>query len=223
MKSTNIIFLLSLSLVIIYGSTAFSAPTLNIGDADILPGGKTNISIQLNNNSQPCAGINMQLVLPHGVNLKTIEKGNLLSDNFQLYWQAFDSDENKYINIIAYANADTISETNGNLFELVLTVEEQLCRQHIPIKFSENHNNPKVNVSHAISNNDGSDSIDHNVITGLLRVDSFVFGDLNCDKKIKLEDAMIVLKNMCGLLNDTTDMSNIGLEEAIYIMNIVSN
>jgi hypothetical protein len=222
MKSTNIIVLLSLSLVIIFASTAYSSPTLSIGDADILPGGKTNLSIQLNNNSQSCAGVNMQILLPQGVNLQTIEKGDLLSDNFQIYWQAFDSDANKYVNIIAYANDDAITKTNGNLFDLVLTVDEQLCR-HIPIRFSENSNNPKVNVSHAISNNDGSESIDHNVISGLLRLENFIFGDLNCDKMIKLEDAMIVLKNMCGLLNDTTDMSNIGLEEAIYIMNIVSN
>jgi len=217
-KFKKYIFLFIFSLVIFYDSTAFSSPIIIIGNADILPGGETNLSIHLNNNNQSCAGVNVQLILPQGLSIQSVNKGDLLSDRFQIYWRSFDSDNNTYVNIITYASDDTIQEINGSLFEIVLTVADQFNRHHIPIKFSNNDHNSKVNLSHAISNSDGSQSIEHNVVSGLLRVDSFVWGDLNCDKEVKVEDAIIALKMMCGLISETPDIQRIGLEEAIYIL-----
>jgi hypothetical protein len=220
-KAKSVLFYSFVSIVfmtIFMRTAAFSSPTLRIDSADILPGGKADVSIHLNDGNQSYAGVNLQIFLPQGVNVQNVNKGELLSDNFQIFWRTLDSDNSKQVSIITYASDDTISETDGILFNLALSVDNQLCRTISLINFSDHHYNPKVNVSHAISNNDGSQSIDHNVVTGKLRVN---WGDLNCDQEITVEDAIIVLQTLSGFICDASDVDieNVGLEEAIYIFN----
>jgi hypothetical protein len=223
MKSIKATISVSVVILICYVNHAFSTPTLRIGNADIIAGGETRLNITLENGNQSYAGINIQMVLPIGFSVKNVQKGNLLSSNFLLHWREFAHDATTYLTIIAYSGADQISEPEGILASIVLISDSTVCAGKIPVSFSEHQSNSKVNVHHALSNAGGSLSVAHDIVSGFIRVDGFIFGDLNADEMVNLNDVVLALKVLCGLDADSLDNAGnfenkaIGLEEAIFI------
>ena len=176
---------------------AFSTPMVTIGSANIMAGGETSLNIILGNGNQAYAGLNIQIMLPIGLSVKNVQQGQLLSPNFLLHWRVYSYENTNYLTIIAYSGIDQISESEGIIATIVLMANRTVCPGKIPVSFSEDQNN--ANCHHALSNADGSLSVSHNIASGFVRVEGFVFGDLNADEMVNLYDAVFALKVLCRL------------------------
>jgi len=163
-----------IGLIIIIGSTSgFCAPTptLSLRSITLPPGGTGNIDLLVTGADMACAGINAKVCLPDGVALNHVSRGALVPDGFVLAHQTLSGDENGVI-VAAYTGAASFDFSAGVLFTLNVTVGQTMAEGVYDVVFGENIN-PLVNARYAVSNADGSRSVNTAVLHhGRLTVDS---------------------------------------------------
>lgn len=108
------IFLICLFLLVV-SFPAFAIPQLKIGVGAEKMSGTARLNLSLNNNNGTYAGVNAKIVLPDGVSVTSVSKGDLLSSDFSLDYHS----GGNTVTVLAYSSRSSISG-NGVLLSLDL-------------------------------------------------------------------------------------------------------
>jgi len=167
------------SLIILFGFSNVSAsPELSIGSAIVKQGENASIDLRLSGGDQSYAGFNAKILFPNGVQPTEIVKGELLSDNFTTDYHIFDNG----ISVIAYSDANTISSNEGLLMSLKISASNDADVGPKTIAFASVDDPVMLNSKYALSNADGSASVEPTVKSGQITV---ISKDNNSERHFK--------------------------------------
>ncbi len=139
---------------------ASAQPQLSLGSASGPPGTQVSLPLSISGGTESYAGVNAQIVLPAGVSLLSVTRGPLLST-------AFTTDANPATRtVIAYSGTGVFSAASGVLLQLNLQIASGASTGAYPVSFATTNTNALVNSRHALSNADGSVSVDHSTANG---------------------------------------------------------
>jgi hypothetical protein len=106
------------------------------------------------------AGVNAELILPAGVSVNAVQKGDLLAPpaNYQLDFQINGSN----LRVIAWSATHTFTGS-GEVIKLALQLSGGLLGLKA-VNFAAVNPIPQINSRHAVSNYDGSQSLTHDTV-----------------------------------------------------------
>jgi len=162
----NYIFAIGVMSLFLFGMTiqANAAPQLELGSATVSQGGTGMLNLSISGGTESYAGVNAEIIFPEGITVTGISKGALLPEGFVSdYYQV--SNE---VTVIAYSEDKTFSGTNGVM--LTLTVKASDNAKSGDVKFSNVDSSSFVRSWYAISNTDGSKSVEPVIKTGKITV-----------------------------------------------------
>ncbi|RLC02253.1 MAG: hypothetical protein DRI57_30265 [Deltaproteobacteria bacterium] len=146
---------------VLLGTTtqANAAPELSLSSATMEPGGTASLNLTLAGGTEAYAGVNAKILLPQGVSLTGISRGELLSSgSFTIDYQTSPDGMNNGATIIAYSGTDTFSASDGVLLILNLQAADDTAPGDHQIDFATTDTG-LVNSKYALSNADGSVSV----------------------------------------------------------------
>ena len=149
---------------------AFAAPELFLDSASIRRGSTASLYVKLSNIAEPLAGVNAKVFLPDGITAVDVSKGVLLSDGFSLDWRSFSGNDGNGVSIIAYSINETVITSNGILLVFNLQAENDAPLGDHNVVFATTNPNDLINSKHAVSNEDGSESMVHTTANGTLHI-----------------------------------------------------
>jgi Leucine Rich Repeat (LRR) protein/parallel beta helix pectate lyase-like protein/thrombospondin type 3 repeat protein len=160
MKRTALVVLFVLTFL---GSIiqAHAEPVLSLSPLTILPGQTATLDLSLLNGEESYAGVNGKILLPEGVTVDSVSKGELLTDNFSIDWEIFSSGEGDGALIIAYSEIDSFTASSGTLLTLNLLIEDGVSPDINDVAFASTNLNLLINSKHALSILNGSVSVLH--------------------------------------------------------------
>lgn len=160
---------LSLLFVITAVINTFAATELSLNTTTITPGETATLTLNIKN-AVDCAGINAKIILPEGISATGISKGTLLSASFTTAYSAFSDEQGQGIIVLAYSGFDTFKQPNGDLLKIHLKADMNATDGIHEIPFADSNLNALVNSRYAVSNADGSTSLEPSVISGQIDI-----------------------------------------------------
>lgn len=108
----------------------------------------------------PSAGVNAEIILSSGVSVDSVLKGDLLAPPGD--WQLAFEINGQSLRVIAWSATQTFNGM-GEVIKLMLALDPALLGLQ-DVQFATVNPNPLINSRHAVSNNDGSVSLPHDVL-----------------------------------------------------------
>jgi hypothetical protein len=134
------------------GFIANATPTLSLESISIDQGQTGSLNFLFSGDSQEYAGINAKILLPQGITVTDVSKGELLNDDFTTNWRSLSDG----LAVIAYSGESNFSAT-GVLLTLTLSAATDTVSGDV--SFGENDSSIFVRSGYALSSSDGSSSI----------------------------------------------------------------
>ncbi|MFH2124140.1 MAG: cohesin domain-containing protein [Pseudomonadota bacterium] len=147
------------------GHTAQAAPTLSISSSTALPDSDITLQLSITDVDAAYGGFNARLEYPACMSVTSVVAGSLLTDSFVIDSIGTDEGIIKNLSLIAYSGVDTFA-TDGELLSLTFHVGADCSAGQYVVNFATVDAEPLVNNKHALSNQDGSVSISHQVSNG---------------------------------------------------------
>ena len=155
---------------------AFAVQTLRLVSTGGAVNSQTSASLTIENGSSS-SGFNAEIVLPNGVSLVEVAKGDLLTTGqYTLHYVV----TNQNLRVIVYSTTDTFGPS-GELLKLRLQITPNAPQGMQKLAFASSNTDPLIGSKHALSSPDGLLSMPHNVqdsqflITNL-GIQTIVFG-----------------------------------------------
>ncbi|KPA11310.1 secreted protein containing Na-Ca exchanger/integrin-beta4 domain protein [Candidatus Magnetomorum sp. HK-1] len=148
---------------------ANASPELSLNTTTISPGESATLILSISN-APDCAGINAKILFPDGLSVKSISRGSLLPANFTIDFRSFSDAQGQGIFVLAYSNLDTFTNASGELLKINLETTDNIVGGNYDIPFANTNLNTLVNARYAVSNSDGTDSLNTNVISGKIDI-----------------------------------------------------
>lgn len=146
------------------------AVELSLGSVTLSPDASADLSLSLSGGTEPYAGVNAKILLPKGVSVTGVTPGALLtSKNFVTDFRTFSDEANEGVTLIAYSAENTFS-ASGVLLLLKIQAAATVEAGIHTVAFATENPNPFVNSKYALSNADGSKSVEPSVKYGAVTV-----------------------------------------------------
>jgi len=158
----NYIFAIGVMSLFLFGMTiqANAAPQLELGSATVSQGGTGMLNLSISGGTESYAGVNAKIILPDGITLEEISSSIGFVTDYNL--------SGNELTIIGYSGDKSFSGTDGVL--LTLTVKASDNAKSGDVKFSTVDSSSFVRSWYAISNTDGSKSVEPVIKTGKITV-----------------------------------------------------
>ena len=130
---------------------------------------ETNLSVRVTGVVQPCAGVNLRLVLPLGLELGNVEKGPILPSSFVIQSLARVVSGSREIAIVAQSASETFT-ADGELCRIPVKVPEDMPPGLYPMAFVNAPSSEPVRSSQALSDTSAGPSLLPGTIDGVLTV-----------------------------------------------------
>jgi len=166
MKKLSLFTLFCLLFVTIQAN---ASPELSLNTTTISPGDSATLILSISN-APDCAGINAKILLPDGLSVKSISKGTLLPASFTTDFKPFSDAQGQGIYVLAYSNLDTFTNASGELLKINLETTDNIVGGHYNIPFANSNSNTLVNARYAVSNRDGTCSLNTSAISGNINI-----------------------------------------------------
>ena len=152
----------------VYSGAAYSEPGLSLERASGLTGGAGVVKVKYLADGETASGFNAHIVLPEGVSVSGVTLGDLLSTSGEFSLDFNILDEQNVI-FVAYSGTNAVAQ-DGFVADIQVSLGSGLALGLLPVEFAAVDVDPLVNSRHAISNIDGSVSLEHLVQSGSLLV-----------------------------------------------------
>ncbi|MEA1922131.1 MAG: hypothetical protein U9N63_05690 [Pseudomonadota bacterium] len=160
---------------------AEAAPQLVLGELTVAPGQTGVLRISLAGGDEDYAGFNARFFLPDGVDVTAVSEGVLVTGkNFTLGFQEFTENGQNGVTVIAYSGLGAISDANGVIMNVNLSVAMGTADGVFTLGFADNAN-ALLNAKSAFSNADGSQSVSHTTTAGRITIGNSGSGDTDND------------------------------------------
>ncbi|MBP7428593.1 MAG: BACON domain-containing protein [Candidatus Hydrogenedentes bacterium] len=175
MRRLEIILLVAL---LGFSHAATAAPEFRLGTLQaVAQGGMARLSLRLGGATEDYAGINARILLPQGVTCENVLHGDALASGFTLRWEPLSGGQNG-VAVVTCSRDRTFQD--GALLDFYLRVAANVPPGSYPIAFPADKT-VVVNGKHALSNSDGSSSVEHVVVGGSITVTSLGSPTLTVD------------------------------------------
>lgn len=153
-KCKKYIYATGILVLLLFGITlqANAAPQLELGSATVSQGGTGTLNLNISGGTESYAGVNAKIILPQGINVEGISKGDLLEGFTADYYQLSNSNE---VTVIAYSGNKTFS-SDGVLLTLNLKVSENSTPNTYDVNFASADSSSFVRSWYALSDADGT-------------------------------------------------------------------
>lgn len=152
----------ALSLCLSFSLDAFSQVALSLNGEPGLQGAVTTTYIHLDTDT-PVAGFNAELVFPAGLTPVSVRQGALLLSEGLFSIDSVVTGQS--MRVVGYSAADTL-DTSGAVIEIDVMVDAGLTPGLVQLDFVPGNVVAEINSNHAVSNEDGSLSLNHGIATG---------------------------------------------------------
>jgi len=170
MKKIVITALCCLS-ILSFVSFAWAAPVLSLGHITVKQGETGNINLSISGGDAAYAGFNARVIIPDGVTINGVSKGDLLPlEKFSLAYNVESIDGKTNLFLLAFSGEHTFGQTDGVLAVIDISVQEDAESGKKDLVFASDNPNPLVNSKHALSNEQGSASVAHTVLNGSVTI-----------------------------------------------------
>ena len=158
-------------LLLLSSQQVIADPQLSISSVELSQGATGSVNLSLSGGTEPYAGVNARILVPEGVTITNVSRGELLPPElYTVQWQPYSGAEGTGIAVVAYSSTTAISEASGVLLTLDLQVAVDAVTGAYAISFGTTNENPLINVIHALSNADGSVSVLHTIADGMITI-----------------------------------------------------
>ncbi|MCK5355328.1 MAG: hypothetical protein KAJ63_09435, partial [Methyloprofundus sp.] len=139
-------------------ASIIAQPTLSLNTQAGMAGQQVTATLAITEPGSS-SGFNAHIVLPIGVTLIAVNKGDLVSSSaFTLDYHQLNQD----LKVIAYSATEAITQA-GELLTLILQINNTVVPSLLDLSFSNINSNSLINSKHALSSNDGLSSLAHSV------------------------------------------------------------
>ena len=159
----NIIYQLVTAATTFASITAAAAPSINVNDAIFNISTGETITVSLSGVTSPIGGVNFSIVLPEGMSASAQLTDSLLEAGFTLDYIS----SNSFFTAVFYSTEANI-EIDGEILELYLEYDSSTIHVAETLDFASEDLVTGVNSKHALSNSDGSESLEHDLSSGQL-------------------------------------------------------
>lgn len=153
----------------LFAGNAVAKPLLKLSSLITQSGMPNTIQLSLQNGDADYAGVNAKVNFPKGVTISSVVAGDLLDGDYTVDFHVIAEDSYNSLTLLAYSKTTTFT-SSGNLFEISVVSDDTLQPADYLLSFGNNSEGSLLNSSHALSNADGSLSVDHTVLGSTLTI-----------------------------------------------------
>lgn len=164
------LFAIGIAAVFVMPLNLIAQPQISVESTTLPQGGTGSMNLKITGGTTSYSGINAKILLPSEISVIDVSKGPLLTEKFKTAWHSFPAADGKNVILIAYSGLQSFAETEGILLSMNLQAAGYAAPGAYGIAFASANPVPNVNSRYALSNADGSLSIEPSVLSGSINI-----------------------------------------------------